>query len=101
MTVRDQTPTQGTQSGVRLDRWLLVHEDPHDVLVPMKRPSEHKDVEYVRPLVCVWDALHPNGSSEALFEVEVADAAFSQVWFFSMSNYLRSLDASELCTIQN
>ncbi len=61
------------------------------VLGRMKPPRPHPRIE---PLVCFWDAVHPEGSADPLFSVLVERAAFSRVWVFSMSNYLR------VCTSQ-
>jgi len=65
------------------------------VLVPMRRPSGV--AHPVEPLVSYWVALHPAGDDECLFPHKLPDGLpFSQVWVFSQSAYLRSLNLDEL-----
>ncbi len=51
------------------------------------------------PLACMWVCLHPEGKSECLFGVSLPQrqrGAFSRVWFFSMSAYLRTLACEDI-----
>jgi hypothetical protein len=47
----------------------------------------------IRPLACLWTAMHPDGRlDEPLFEVPgVKRSHFASVWVFSVSAYLRQL----------
>jgi hypothetical protein len=58
------------------------------VLVPMKPPEQNCKVE---PLICYWDAMHPDGETASMFSVALEKEHFSRVWVFSMSAYLREL----------
>jgi hypothetical protein len=62
------------------------------VLTPMKAPHSGATVE---PLACIWTALHPNGNSEAFFNVALeGHEQFQRVWVFSMSSFLRNFLAT-------
>lgn len=53
----------------------------------------------IEPIICFWDALHPNGEHESLFEHKLGKVSrdgFDRLWVFSMSNYLRSLGEDEI-----
>ncbi|MGB8648378.1 MAG: hypothetical protein WCF84_24290 [Anaerolineae bacterium] len=56
-----------------------------DYMEPPKPKSK------VRPMICFWDAMHPNGADEPLFSHKVEADYFDRVWVFSMSAYLRQL----------
>lgn len=139
--VLNKNVTQGTSSGVRLDRWvkvtnktkiiyyqveiknwaayaingkrIAVNADANQlkkhkierwghewdgvslkkpkvakVLTPMMLPEIGGTVE---PLVCYWDAMHPNGEDTALFFKSIKNKNFKRVWIFSMSAHLRNL----------
>ncbi len=63
------------------------------VLEIMVIPKGQKGPVKVTPVICFWDAVHPEGKPEALFEY--SDYSFRKKDFpkflvFSMSNYLRS-----------
>lgn len=48
----------------------------------------------VEPIICFWDAMHPEGKDESLFKHSLNSTSrngFDSVWVFSMSNYLRYL----------
>lgn len=65
------------------------------VLVPMRRPLGV--AHPVEPLVSYWVALHPAGDDECLFPHKLPNGLpFSQVWVFSQSAYLRSLNIGEI-----
>ena len=65
------------------------HKDSvRKVLTPMNPPIA--DIE-VRPLVCYWKALHPEGCLEPMFSQDVLGGCFPHVWIFSLSVYLRTL----------
>ena len=64
------------------------------VLIPMKNPTDVKD-ENIKPLLCLWRCMHKNGLDEPLFKESVSDSDpkysyFKELWFFSMSSYLRT-----------
>jgi|SRR5579884_380034 len=64
------------------------------VLVPMRPPTSDATVE---PLVCFWDALHPNGDLAPFFSVALPEGNnFPRLWVFSMSAYLRNRTESHL-----
>jgi hypothetical protein len=54
----------------------------------------------VRPMICFWDAMHPDGDGSPLFDVEVISKDFKRLWVFSMSNYVRNLLSDEIYYIQ-
>lgn len=49
----------------------------------------------IRPLACIWLAVHPSGKTEPLFDVKIDEPQrdFDRAWVFSMSSYLRSLNS--------
>lgn len=59
------------------------------VLTPMRLLRDFEGS--IEPLVCFWNALHPDGEGDPLFSVDVDAAPFTRVWIFSMSSYLRNL----------
>ena len=66
-------------------------KDPtlNKVLTMMKPPC--RDAK-VKPLACVWTAIHPNGEATPFFEVDTAgNQHFDSVSVFSMSGFLRGL----------
>ena len=79
----------------KIERWGrqwngkgFTNEGVQKVLTPMKPPVSGLPIE---PLVCFWDAMHPTGGSSPMFSMPLKSGAFSHVWVFSMSSYLRSL----------
>lgn len=50
----------------------------------------------VRPLIIFWDTMHPDGKKESFFKVDVHDPNFDQLWVFSMSTYVRSLQKNNV-----
>lgn len=63
------------------------------VLEPMSVPKGYENA-YVVPVICFWEAIHPEGKSEPLFDWEISKTKktpFKSLMVFSMSNYLRSL----------
>jgi len=58
------------------------------VLVPMKfRGTPEADI---RPMACIWDAVHPQGDDSPFFSVPLAEKEkFEKLYVFSMSAYLR------------
>jgi len=97
-------PSSATDEAVRahrIDRWRLQWDDAtqrfrakecQKVVVRMKPPSDLTGLP-VRALLAFWDALHPRGDPEPLFDVAVTSAAFASVTVFSASTYLRTLTA--------
>ncbi len=63
------------------------------VLTPMNAPPT---ASVVRPLACLWSALHPDGASEPFFSVPLRDGPFPSVSIFSMSSFLRGLGQAHL-----
>ena len=80
----------------RINRWnnqftpskRFKQESAEKVMIPMRRPPEAKEV---RPLIIFWDAMHPDGKAEPLFEVSLRDYPFDRLLVFSMSAYARQL----------
>lgn len=79
----------------KIERWSkewngkeFIKEGVQKVLTPMKPPVRGVQVE---PLVCFWDAMHPNGAATPLFSIPLQMNPFARVWVFSMSSYLRNL----------
>ena len=61
----------------------------------MKKPPCH-DAK-VKPLACVWTAVHPNGEATPFFEVDTAgNQHFASVSVFSMSGFLGGLEQEYL-----
>lgn len=67
----------------------FIKEGVKKVLTPMRLAHEFSGA--IEPMVCFWNALHPNGDSSPIFHVEVDAEPFRRVWVFSMSSYLRNL----------
>jgi hypothetical protein len=66
----------------------FIEEKLDKVLRPMDKASEHWEV---RPLACLWAAVHPQGETEPFFEVlGVKESVFPTVSVFSVSAYLRN-----------
>jgi len=84
--------------GIRDDRKAL-----QKVLVPMEKPAEWASLD-AEPLACIWDAIHPKGKlGEPFFPVQLrepTDWGCNQLWFFSMSAYLRNLRMSGIESIE-
>jgi hypothetical protein len=79
----------------KIERWerqwtgkTFTSESVQKVLTPMRPPLANVVVE---PLICYWDAMHPTGGSAPMFSIPLRSGAFSRVWVFSMSSYLRRL----------
>jgi len=69
-------------------------ENMEKVLIKMVVPDEQKGKVKIAPLICFWDAVHPKGKAEPLFEYKnysYAKKTFSSFWVFSLSNYLRTI----------
>jgi hypothetical protein len=62
------------------------------VLIRMHNP----DAQKIEALACLWDAVHPRGHSSSFFTVPVMGRDFPRVNVFSMSSYLRGLNARTL-----
>jgi hypothetical protein len=83
----------------RLKRWRFQFNEEKQVpsqkgtlkvLTKMRVPAAHKDIKH-EALLCFWEAIHPKGELEALFEVDVQSESFSKLKIFSMSNYVAHL----------
>jgi len=81
----------------RIARWKIQFDSEGDsirqepakkVLIKMKAVDPEAEI---RPLIIFWDAMHPEGKPEPLFNVKVKDSPFDSLWVFSMSNYVRNL----------
>ena len=66
--------------------------DPCRLISPPFQQTE------VVPMVCFWWATHPDGDDESLFRYPLPGPVngFKAFWVFSMSNYLRSIQAMEI-----
>lgn len=93
----DATPEQLAYH--KIERWSkewdnatfqLLKEQTRKVLSPM-RAAQQGEIE---PALCMWDAMHPRGEASPWFSVVLSDNQhFARLWVFSMSAYLRSIDA--------
>jgi hypothetical protein len=52
--------------------------------------SIHGKPDEVRPLACLWAAVHPEALDTPFFPVSAAAPPFDKVWVFSMSAFLRN-----------
>lgn len=52
--------------------------------------STHGKPDEVRPLACLWAAVHPEALDTPFFPVPTAASPFEYVWIFSMSAFLRN-----------
>ena len=82
-----------------LERLCLKGTYTAKVLTRMKVPKEVGESK-VQPLLIFWEALAPEGEVDKhLFNVKVAKDApghFKELWVFSVSSYLRSIQESTL-----
>ncbi|MSV34356.1 MAG: hypothetical protein EXQ47_01985 [Bryobacterales bacterium] len=109
-----------TVRSFRKERWLshwdadqgrFRYEIVGKVLDRMKLPAQMDDVSgkltaisppfqqaEVEPLVCFWWATHHSGEDESLFRYPLVHPVngFMGFWVFSMSNYLRSIQDTEI-----
>ncbi len=60
------------------------------VLTKMRIPSLLRSCKH-KPLLCFWEALHPDGEPDPFFEVDVKSESFQKLSIFSMSNYVSKL----------
>jgi hypothetical protein len=60
------------------------------VLTRMK-PLEDYLGTPIRPMLCFWEPMHPQGSDESFFGVETKHDVFDKIYVFSMSNHVRNL----------
>ncbi len=65
------------------------HAPGLDKVLKQMRPA-HGAPSEVRPLACLWAAVHPEALDEPFFKVPAAATPFDFVWVFSMSSYLRN-----------
>lgn len=71
----------------------FTEEGLQKVLTPMKCPVAGADV---KPLACLWSAVHPEGLEEPFFNVEPnPPKPFQSVSVFSASSFLRSIREKE------
>ncbi len=63
---------------------------------------KHSHAGEIRPLACLWAAMHPSGDiDEPFFEViGVRNKEFKKIWFFSISSYLRQCLRNGIKTIE-
>lgn len=90
---RDRWKNQFTEKGVPN------RDSSRKVLVKMVPP--YRWAHYpITPMICFWDAMHPDGKSDPFFEVGIEFDAhddtkycreFKKLAVFSMSNYIRLL----------
>ena len=83
----------------RMKRWLhqfnVAKQVPSQketlkVLTKMRVPTSHNNYKH-EAMLCFWEPLHPQGESDALFEVDVVSDEFKKLKVFSMSNYVSEL----------
>ena len=74
----------------------LLKEQTRKVLFPMRAPRSvaAESVSCIKPALCMWDAMHSEGGAEPSYSAELPGGHhFLHLWVFSMSAYLRNLDA--------
>jgi hypothetical protein len=80
----------------RRNRWERIYDNEskrfrtdnlNKVLLPMKSPREN--VKEIKPLLIVWDSMHPDGLNEPFFKCPVESDFFQEVYVFSMSTFIR------------
>ncbi len=99
----DLDATARTIAEYKVERWRALWDEGNKdftlgtrrhlgkVLVQMRCPREYGNNK-VKPLVCLWTALHPHGGPACFFKRRLPEGQhFKNVWFFSMSAYLRTL----------
>jgi hypothetical protein len=70
------------------------------VLTPMRRPKKPPTPPSIKPVACLWAAVHPTGKTEPFFEVPTVAPDFGNVvHIFSMSAYLRNLAGAGKTTV--
>ncbi len=83
----------------RMERWsrrfdvknkVPAEKSTLKVLTKMKVPESYSNAKH-KALLCFWEALHPDGKADPLFEVSVKCNSFKRLTIFSMSNYVRQL----------
>lgn len=63
-------------------------QSANKVLVRMLVPPEYRHYR-LEPLICFWEAIHPDGDLNPFFSVKVKASDFQKLNVFSMSNYVR------------
>src|SRR5262249_51879640 len=70
------------------DQQCLRIPETAKVLSPMKTFR----AEPVEPVLCMWDAMHPDGDIEPWFSINLPEGShFDRLWIFSISSYLRTI----------
>lgn len=73
----------------------MIHKDVKKVLLSMKKPKEFKPGDRILPLICFWFPICKNATEEMkpLFETGIStpESTFDNLYFFSLSIYLRQL----------
>jgi hypothetical protein len=60
------------------------------VLTRMSPPNAFSEFN-LTPLICFWEAMHPEGKQIAYFQKKIENSAFKNLHIFSLSTYVRSL----------
>jgi hypothetical protein len=91
------------------DAKTLTGEQTEKVLLPMNLPDGHEK-DKIRPLLCFWNPLHPDGKPDAFFAVDIEYGhfdppekpfkPFKKLYVFSMSNHVRNLLDNDIKQIE-
>ena len=82
----------------KVERWVQLWDEDNKLLKPKEvqkvlTPMKTSQSGVIETVLCMWDAMHPAGEEEPWFAVTLPEGgSFSQLWVFSMSAYLRTLD---------
>jgi hypothetical protein len=60
------------------------------VLTPMKPPPKYEKAA-IKPVICFWEGMHPEGKTDVFFDVPLKDEKFDKLFVFSMSNFVHQL----------
>lgn len=60
------------------------------VLTPMKPPPGFENAE-IKPVICFWEGMHPQGKAEVFFSVPLTNQHFDELFVFSISNFVHQL----------
>jgi hypothetical protein len=69
------------------------------VLTRMSPPIAFSDFN-LKPLICFWEAMHPEGKEVAYFQEKIEESVFDNLHIFSLSTYVRSLQKEGVSEIE-
>lgn len=65
------------------------------VVTPMKPPLGYEK-SAIKPIICFWEGMHPEGKADVFFDVPLKDENFDKLFVFSMSNFVHQLLAEDV-----